>query len=85
MERDCILSHGSSSFLKERLIDVSDKFTCYICNECGCICVNVPVNNYFECRACNNYSKFSKINIPYSCKILFQELQCMSINTKINI
>ena len=85
MERDCILSHGSSSFLKERLMDVSDKFTCYICNECGSICVHVPVNNYFECRACNNYSKFSKINIPYSCKILFQELQCMSINTNINV
>ena len=85
MERDCILSHGSSSFLKERLMDVSDKFTCYICNECGSICVHVPINNYFECRACNNYSKFSKINIPYSCKILFQELQCMSINTNINV
>ena len=85
MERDCILSHGSSSFLKERLMDVSDKFTCYICNECGSICIHIPVNNHYECRACNNYSKFSKINIPYSCKILFQELQCMSINTNINV
>ena len=36
----------------------TDKFTCYICNECGSICVHVPINNYFECRACNNYSKF---------------------------
>ena len=32
-----------------------------------------------ECKNCNNYSSFTKINIPYSCKLLFQELQCMSI------
>ncbi len=27
----------------------------------------------------------AKINVPYSCKILFQEMQCMSINTNINV
>ena len=26
-----------------------------------------------------NYKDFKRVNIPYSCKLLMQELQCMSI------
>lgn len=82
MERDCIIAHGGTNFLKERLLDVSDKFTCYSCNECGNISIVSPKNNIYSCKKCNNYSKFSKLYIPYSCKLLIQELQTMSINPK---
>ena len=79
MERDCMIAHGSTRFLKERLMEVSDKFTCCICNKCGLICISSNYSNIFECKSCNNYSSFSKIYIPYSCKLLFQELISMSI------
>ena len=85
MERDCMIAHGSSNFLRERLMEVSDKFSCYVCDKCGLLCISVPINKTFECNNCNNYSKFSKINIPYSCKLLFQELQCMSIISRYKV
>ena len=79
MERDCMISHGASSFLKERLIDVSDKYSVYKCNLCNLISPGNPTESLFECKKCKNYSDFTKINIPYSCKLLLQELMCMSI------
>ena len=79
MERDCMIAHGSSSFLKERMMDVSDKYHVFICNECMLPAIANPGSNIYECKNCNNYSRFKKVNIPYSCKLLMQELQCMNI------
>ena len=83
MERDCMIAHGSSNFLKERMMDLSDKFTIYICNHCGNICISDPNNNKYMCKLCDNYSNFKKVYIPYSCKLLFQELETMSISPKL--
>ena len=35
MERDCILSHGLTEVLKERLFKVSDYFKVMVCGTCG--------------------------------------------------
>lgn len=79
MERDCMIAHGSSFFLRERFMDVSDKYTIFTCNHCGLIISSNPKNNIYECKSCNNYGDFTKLYIPYSCKLLFQELMTMSI------
>tara|TARA_B100001094_G_scaffold147047_1_gene142392 strand:+ start:1798 stop:5247 length:3450 start_codon:yes stop_codon:yes gene_type:complete len=79
MERDCMIAHGTSNFLKERMMDVSDKYHIFICSECNMPAIANPSNNLYECKNCNNYKKFKRINLPYSCKLLMQELQCMNI------
>jgi DNA-directed RNA polymerase II subunit RPB2 len=82
MERDCMIAHGASYFLKERLMDVSDKYSVIICNECNMICTGNHEDNIYECKKCNNYGDFTKIYIPYACKLFLQELMAMSIGPR---
>ena len=83
MERDCMIAHGASSFLKERLMDVSDKYSVFICNDCNMIVTGNSEKNIYECKKCKNYSNFNKVYIPYACKLLLQELTTMSIGPRI--
>ena len=82
MERDCMIAHGTANFLKERMMDVSDKYRIFICAECCMPVIANPKNNLYECKKCKNYKKFKQINLPYSCKLLMQELQCMNIGPR---
>jgi DNA-directed RNA polymerase II subunit RPB2 len=83
MERDCMISHGTSQFLKERMLDVSDNYRLYVCDECGLKAVVNPDRDIYYCKCCNNQTSFSEVRVPYSCKLLMQELETMSISPKI--
>lgn len=77
MERDCMIAHGTSAFLKERLFEMSDPYQVIVCNKCGII---VPSSSY--CKGCDE-DNVSKVNLPYASKLLIQELQSMSIKIAI--
>ena len=83
MERDCMISHGAARFLKERLMDVSDKYRIHVCDICGLICeANLNQNTYY-CRGCKERERISQIKLPYASKLLFQELMGMMIAPRI--
>lgn len=83
MERDCMIAHGASAFLKERLLDVSDAFRVHICEICGLMTPIASIKKQqFECRPCRNKTKIAQIIIPYAAKLLFQELAAMNVATR---
>jgi len=83
MERDCIVAHGASEFLKEIMMEKSDNFECYVCKTCGLIGVVNPVAGIFKCNSCKNTTSFSQVRVPYAYKLFTQELESMSICSRI--
>lgn len=103
MERDSILSHGMSSFLKDSFLNRCDEFHIAICNTSGNIAIYNNSRDVFLSPSADgplkfiddldgsqkvkNISKFGRsfsiLKVPYSFKLILQELQVMNIQMKI--
>jgi len=83
MERDCMISHGASRFTKGRLYDASDAYSVHICNKCGLIAAFNKNQQIHICNTCENRTDFKYVEIPYACKLMFQELLTMNIAPRI--
>jgi DNA-directed RNA polymerase beta subunit/intein/homing endonuclease len=74
---NCMIGHGVSKFLQERLFLVSDKYQVSICNKCGNFATSKT-----ECQSCET-DQISLVKLPYVGKLVIQELNAMMIKTKI--
>ncbi len=74
---NCMIGHGVSKFLQERLFLVSDKYQVSICNKCGNFATSKS-----ECQSCET-DQVSLVKLPYVGKLVIQELNAMMIKTKI--
>lgn len=83
MERDCIAAHGASAFMRERLYKSSDQYSTHVCNECGLIAAHNNAKHVHLCHTCSNTSNFSRVELPYACKLLFQELTSINVVPRI--
>ena len=83
MERDCVVAHGITEFTKERFMECSDLFRCWSCRDCGLLAIANQKEGIWQCRGCGNTTNFAAIEIPYAYKLLLQELETMSISSRI--
>jgi DNA-directed RNA polymerase II subunit RPB2 len=83
MERDVMIAHGASAFLKERMMEVSDNFEVHVCKGCGLIGVANKARNIWRCTGCGNTTDFSQVRVPYAYKLFLQELESMNISSRI--
>ena len=83
MERDVLIAHGVSLMLKERLLEMSDNFEVHVCKGCGMLGIANFARNIWCCRGCGNKTDFSKLRIPYAYKLFLQELESMSVTSRI--
>ena len=104
MERDGVIAHGATAFLRESFMIRGDDYKLAICNHSGTIAVyNIAQKQFYSLYA-DGYIKyndaatieemkmdsmtqqgrsFSIINIPYSLKLLIQELQTMNVQMRL--
>lgn len=84
MERDCILGHGAMAFLRERLMWKSDAYTVLCCPQCG------QIRAWRDTGVCSSIcntlvSDFKAITIPYSCKLLIQEITSTGVAFRLRL
>ncbi len=80
---NCMVSHGASRFTRGRMYDASDKYQVYVCKKCGLIASYNDELHIHCCRTCDNRVDFAYVEIPYACKLLFQELTTMNVVPRI--
>ena len=79
MERDCLIGHGVSMLLIERLMLSSDAYTADVCTKCGLF-------GYLNwCSSCRSSQDVASVQIPYAYKLLIQELQSMNIDARLRL
>jgi len=104
MERDAVISHGMSDFLRESMMERGDKYYMAVCNQTGMMAVYNPAKNLFMSPMADgpikytgsfdgkdmqieNITKFGRnfsvVCVPYSLKLLIQELQTANIQMRL--
>ena len=79
METNAIIAHGIQSFTKESMMERSDKYELYMDKESGDIAIFNENDNRYEY---NDSTNITKVKIPYTFKLLTQELGALGIGTK---
>ncbi|GLT85243.1 hypothetical protein SLE2022_034370 [Rubroshorea leprosula] len=89
MERDCLIAHGASANLHERIFTLSDSSQMHICQKCENVAsvIQRTVQGGRKirgpyCRLCESADGIVRVSLPYGAKLLYQELFCMGINLK---
>jgi DNA-directed RNA polymerase II subunit RPB2 len=104
MERDSVISHGASVFLRESMMERGDKYYMAVCNTTGMVAIYNPSKNLFMSPSADGPIKFtgsidnqnmrvenvtkygrdfSVICVPYSLKLLIQELQTINVQMRL--
>lgn len=89
MERDAIISLGSSSILLDRLKNESDKYDIHVCNSCGQIALykkpptqSRKTEKEAYCSSCMT-NNCSLVRTTYAFKLILQYLKSMNILPRI--
>ena len=105
MERDAVISHGMSFFLRESMMERADAYQIAVCNHSGLMAIYNPALDILlspgvdgpikytgslfqegqqEVQQISKYGKsFSIVQLPYSMKLLIQELQAINVQVRI--
>ena len=79
MERDCLIGHGAAMLLRDRLLEESDKYLLYVCENCGFIAYYDIKQRRYMCRLCEEKAQISPVFVSYAFKLLLQEMMSLCV------
>jgi DNA-directed RNA polymerase subunit B len=85
MERDCLIGHGAAMLLRDRLLEESDKYLLYVCENCGYIAFYDIKQRRYVCRVCEEKAHVSPVVVSYAFKLLLQELMSLCVTPKLKL
>ncbi|MCW3985041.1 MAG: DNA-directed RNA polymerase subunit B [Candidatus Bathyarchaeota archaeon] len=85
MERDCLVGHGAAMLLRDRLLEESDKYILYVCENCGYIAYYDIKQRAYVCRMCEENAQISPVVISYAFKLLLQELMSLCVAPRLKL
>jgi DNA-directed RNA polymerase subunit B len=85
MERDCLIGHGAAMLLRDRLLEESDKYLLYICENCGHIAYYDIKQRTYVCRTCEENAEISPVVVSYAFKLLLQELMSLCVAPRLKL
>jgi len=85
MERDCLIAHGASMVIKDRLLDESDGTAIYVCgnSRCGHIAM-VDRRDVLRCPVCKK-SNVYMVHTSYAFKLLADEMKSLGIMPRLQL
>ena len=84
MERDCLIGHGASMVIKDRLLDESDLTIKYVCNTCGHIAIK-DRHGRLRCSVCGDKANVYPLEMSYAFKLLLDELKSLGIAPRMKL
>ena len=84
MERDCLIGHGASMVIKDRLLDESDLTIKYVCNTCGHIAIR-DRHGRLNCPVCGDKASVYPLEMSYAFKLLMDELKSLGIAPRLQL
>ncbi|EDV29396.1 uncharacterized protein TRIADDRAFT_51662 [Trichoplax adhaerens] len=98
MERDALISHGTSFLLQDRLLNCSDKSVAHVCKKCGSVLgITTDVNKneadifrefsrkVYRCTTCDSTQEVTKMYLPYVYLYLVTEFAALNIKAVIEV
>lgn len=85
MERDCLIAHGASMVIKDRLLDESDGTVIHVC--CDPKCGHVAVKDrrgFWKCPVCKS-TEVASLDTSYAFKLLSDELKSLGVAMRLHL
>jgi DNA-directed RNA polymerase II subunit RPB2 len=91
MERDCLVGHGSTALIRERMFTQADPYCVYVCRRCGLLAEGPTQepghlrSRQAMCRNCDAANTVVPLPMPYATKLFIQEVLALNIAMRLRL